>query len=83
MPGNDVKGRVILGALEELATHLVDNLPWLLLDFVFCSWVQEVASIGEAVSTQGTKFRQLKLRTPDLCSGSANVHTSDGIFSHA
>lgn len=74
MPGNNIKRRVILGALEELATHLVDDLPWLLLDLVFGSWVHEIAGIGETVSTQWTKFRQLELRTPNFCRRLAEVH---------
>jgi hypothetical protein len=52
VPSHDVKGRVVLNALEELAAEFVDDLPWLLLDFIFGDWVQEVASVGETVGSE-------------------------------
>jgi hypothetical protein len=49
VPCHYIKGRMLLGAAEELATKFVHNLPRLFLDFVFCDWVQEVSSVGKAV----------------------------------
>ena len=51
MPCHNIKWRMILRAFEELSSELVDNLPWLFLDFVFRGWVQEVSSVGKAVGS--------------------------------
>lgn len=66
MPGNHVKGTVVLCALEELSAQLVDNLPRLLGDLVLGRRVEEVPCIGESVSTQGSQLREFKLTTPDF-----------------
>jgi hypothetical protein len=46
MPSDDIEGRVVLLAPEKLATKLVDDLPWFLLDVIFGDGVQEVSCIG-------------------------------------
>jgi hypothetical protein len=46
VPGDDVKGRVVLGRFEEFSAQLVDDFPGALLDFVFGGWVEEVAGVG-------------------------------------
>jgi hypothetical protein len=54
MPGNYIKGAVVLRRLEKLAAELVNGFPWLLFDFVFGDGVKEVAGIGEAICAEGT-----------------------------
>jgi len=56
-----------LCALEELATELVDNLPWVVLGhFVVSDRAEEVSWVGETVCTQGTEFWKFKVAAPDL-----------------
>lgn len=52
MPGHDVEWAVLLGRFEEFTTEFVHNLPRLLLDLIFCDWMQEIAGIGETVCSQ-------------------------------
>lgn len=49
MPRNDVKWRVLLCAVEELATKLVHNVPVFLLNLIFCGRMKEVSSVGKAI----------------------------------
>ena len=66
MPGDDVEGRVVLCALEELAAELIDDLPRLLLDFIESSRVEEVSSIGKTISAKGPEIRELEVGAPNL-----------------
>jgi hypothetical protein len=54
VPSYDVKWRVLLSTLEELAAEFVDDFPRCLLDLVLGDWVEEVSSISEAVCTEWT-----------------------------
>lgn len=67
MPGYYVKRRVLLCALEELPTQLINYLPAFLLNFILGHWVQEVSRVGESVSTQRSEFGELEVRAPDFC----------------
>jgi hypothetical protein len=51
VPCNHVEWRMLLRAAKELATELVHNLPWLLLDLVLCNRMLEVAGVSETVGT--------------------------------
>lgn len=66
MPCHDVERAVVLGALEEFASQLVDNLPRLLGDLVFGHGSQEVTRVRETVGTQRSQFRKFELASPDL-----------------
>lgn len=67
VPCNDVEGAVVLLALEELATELVHNLPWVVLgDLVVRNWAQEVPCVGQTVCTQRSQLWKLVVRTPNL-----------------
>lgn len=64
MPCYNIKWRVALGALEELASKLVDNLPSLLLDLVLSLGIEEVSGVGQAIGTERTKLRELPAGSP-------------------
>lgn len=66
VPRDDVEGTVVLGALEELSSQLVDDLPRLLDYLVLGNRVKEVAGIGKTVGTQRTQLGELKVGTPNL-----------------
>jgi len=66
VPRHDIEGAVVLGALEELSSQLVDDLPRLLGDFVLGNRMEEVPGVGEAVRTKRTQLGELKVGTPDL-----------------
>lgn len=53
MPRHHIKRTVILRALEEFSTELVDDLPGFFFDLILCNWVQKVAGICETVCTKG------------------------------
>lgn len=61
MPRYNIKRRVFLAALEELATHLVHNLPVLFLDLIFRNRVQEVARIRKTVRAQRTELGKFEV----------------------
>lgn len=66
VPSDDVKWRVSLCALKELATEFVYDLPRFLLDLVLGLWCEKVTRICEAISTKWSQFRQLEARAPDF-----------------
>lgn len=61
MPRHNVKWRMLLLALEELATQLVDDLPRLLLNLVFGYWMKKVPSVSQTVGAEGTQFRKFEV----------------------
>lgn len=67
MPGDHIKGAVVLFALEELATELVHDFPRVVFgDRVVRNRGQEVSSVGQSVGTDRSKFWQLKVCPPNL-----------------
>ena len=67
VPGDYVKGAVVLFALEEFATELVHDFPRVVFgDRVVRNRGQEVSSVGQSVGTDRSKFWQLKVCTPNL-----------------
>lgn len=67
VPRNHVKGAVPLGAVEELASQLVYNVPRVVLGhLVGGDGMQKVAGIGETVCAEGAELGQLKAGAPDL-----------------
>jgi hypothetical protein len=66
VPCDYIEGRVLLRAAEELAAELVHDLPSLLLDLILRNGVLKVASIGESVCAQGSKFWKLEAGAPDF-----------------
>lgn len=73
VPGDHIEGAVVLFALEEFATKLVHDLPWIVFgDCVVRNRGQEVSSVGQSVGTDRSKFWQLKVGAPnfeDIASG--------------
>ena len=66
MPRHNIKGRVTLGAFEELAAKFINDFPLFLLNIVFSLWVQEVARISKPIGAERSQFWELEVRTPDL-----------------
>lgn len=67
MPGDHIKGAVILFALKKFATELVHDFPWVVFgDRVVRNRAQEVSSVGQSIGTDGSKLWQLKVGAPDL-----------------
>jgi hypothetical protein len=67
VPGDYIKGAVVLFALEKFATKLVHDFPRVVFgDRVVRNRAQEVSSVGQSVGTDGSKFWQLKVGTPNL-----------------
>lgn len=67
MPCNDIEGTVVLLAGEVLATHLVDDLPWVVLgDVVLGLGMEEVTAVCKTIGSERSQFRKLEVRAPDL-----------------
>lgn len=67
VPGDHIKGAVVLFALEEFATKLVHDFPRVVFGHrVVRNRGQEVSSVGQSVGTDRSKFWQLKVCTPNL-----------------
>lgn len=67
MPGDHIKGAVILFAFEVLATQFVHNLPRVVFgDRVVRNRGEEVSSVGQTIGSNCTKFWQLKVCTPNF-----------------
>lgn len=67
MPCDYIERTMVLLALEELAPKLVDDIPWVVISHsIACYRVEEIASVGQSVGTEGAEFRELKAGTIDL-----------------
>lgn len=51
MPGDNIEWTMVLRALEELASKLIDNLPRLLDNLIPSSGTQKVSRIGKSIGT--------------------------------
>lgn len=61
MPCHNVKWRMLLLAVEELAAQLVDDLPRLLFNLIFSHWMEKVPSVSQTVGAEGAQFRKFEV----------------------
>jgi hypothetical protein len=66
MPSNHIEWTVVLGALEELSTELINNLPGLLGNFIMGNGAQEVPCISQPIGAQRPELWKLEAGSPDL-----------------
>jgi hypothetical protein len=67
VPGDHIKGAVVLFAFEEFATKLVHDFPRVVFgDRVVRNRAQEVPSVGQSIGTDRSKLWQLEVGTPNL-----------------
>lgn len=67
VPSHDVERAVLLSALEKSPPKLVNDLPRIIArDGVLGLGMEEITRVGETVRSQGAKFWQLKVCSPDL-----------------
>ena len=69
VPGDDVKGRVVLSRGEEVAREFGENGVGVRAGVVFCEGSHgglEVACVGEAVGPDGSQFREREMALIEL-----------------
>lgn len=66
VPGDDIKGRVLLRAAPQSPHKLVDDLPSTLINLKRGHGMLKVTSVGKSVGTERSEFWQLVVSTVGL-----------------